>query len=347
MHRVGPILAFAAAVALAAPPATAAGQVIYTSTQRISRLTASGGRLAWAQQPVEKTYCFRVYEGTVAGAAPVRITRCRIGTRRAFGWMQPWTRIAGSGVFWQEAGFGNTEIDEWIYWRFPGRQQAHTTYTTGCGGTPGRMLGPIATGAMVFTVFTPVTDGGCDLTGGTGVVRRTVVTGTTVSRPIVPGAPAADLLAVTASRLLEVPAAITAMQGLEPTTTLELRGLRSGAQRWSQALAGTPRAVAASPAYATALVHGAGGMSIRAYAAGSGAPVRALTVRGSVLPMLAMVGPRVVFAYPGSIMVWNVRTNTLHRLRLTPAPHNLSADGRLVVWNTAHTIRGVTLRPLG
>ncbi|HEY3764593.1 MAG TPA: hypothetical protein VGL44_05505 [Gaiellales bacterium] len=41
-----------------------------------------------------------------------------------------------------------------------------------------------------------------------------------------------------------------------------------------------------------------------------------------------------------------MRTNVVHRLRLTPAPHNLSADGRMVVWNTGHTIRGATLRAL-
>lgn len=335
-------------ILLAAPVGPAAGQVLYSSPQRISRLSASGGSLSWAQQPAGKA-CFVVYRGRAAGAtAPVRLTRCRYGTRRAFAWMRPWTRLAGSGVFWQEAGFGTTEIDEWIYSRFPGRPRSQTLYTTGCGGTGGRMLGPIAAGVMVFTVLTPTTDGGCDLVGGTGVIRRTVVAGGTVRRPLVPGAPPADLLTVAGRRLLEVPAAVTAMRGLQPTPTLQLRGLRSGRLRWSAALTAAPRAVAVSPSFAAALVPAAGGgVSIRAYAVGSGAPVRALTVRAGALPALAMVGPRVVYAYPRSLMVWNVRTNAVHRLALTPSVRNLSADGRLIVWNTAHTIRGVTLPPLG
>jgi hypothetical protein len=72
--------------------------------------------------------------------------------------------------------------------------------------------------------------------------------------------------------------------------------------------------------------------------------VRALVVRPTVLPTISIVGPRVIFAYPRWIMIWNVRHNLLRRLRRTPhAVHNLAADGRLVVWNTQHTIRGVVL----
>ncbi len=71
-------------------------------------------------------------------------------------------------------------------------------------------------------------------------------------------------------------------------------------------------------------------------------------MKSTALPMLAMVGPRVVFAYPGRIMVWNVRAGTLRLLQRTQAAaHNLLADGRLVAWNTAHTIRGVRLAPAG
>jgi hypothetical protein len=346
VKRVCPALAVAAAVVLAAPPASAAGQVLYSSTQRISRLTASGGRLAWAQQPAGKP-CFVVYRGTTSRAAPVRQTRCRYGTRRRFDWMQPWTRIAGKGVFWQEAGFGNTEIDEWIYSTLPGGKRHPVVYTTGCGGTGGRLLGPIATGALVYSVFTPTTDAGCDLVGGTGVVRRTVITGDRVQRLLVPGAPGAALLAVTRRGLLEVPAAIPLQQDLQPTATLELRGLRSGAERWSQTLPGAPAAVALSPTYAVALVHTAGGTLIKPFAAVTGAPAVTLAPKPGVLPMLAMVGPRVVFAYRRSVVVDNLRSHAVHRIALTPSVHNLTADGRLVLWSTAHTIRGVTLRPLG
>jgi len=52
----------------------------------------------------------------------------------------------------------------------------------------------------------------------------------------------------------------------------------------------------------------------------------------------------VIFAYPRWIMIWNVRHNLLRRLRRTPhAVRNLAVDGRLVVWNTPHTIHGVVL----
>jgi hypothetical protein len=43
-------------------------------------------------------------------------------------------------------------------------------------------------------------------------------------------------------------------------------------------------------------------------------------------------------------MIWNVRHNLPRRLRRTPhAVRNLAVDGRLVVWNTPHTIHGVVL----
>ena len=49
---------------------------------------------------------------------------------------------------------------------------------------------------------------------------------------------------------------------------------------------------------------------------------------------------------PGRILVWNVRDHTLRTLRRTSAvAHNLLADGRLVAWNTHHTIRSVGLPP--
>jgi hypothetical protein len=76
--------------------------------------------------------------------------------------MQPWVRIAGRGVLWQQAGFGNTEVDEWISSTLPGGRRSPAVYTTDCG-TGGRPLGPIATGALVYSVFRPTTDAGCDL----------------------------------------------------------------------------------------------------------------------------------------------------------------------------------------
>jgi hypothetical protein len=193
-------------------------------------------------------------------------------------------------------------------------------------------------------VFTVQTDGACDVQSGTGVVRRTVVVGGHSRRVLVPGAPGAATLAVSGRSLLEVPAVISAA-GIGPGPTLELRGLLSGSRRWSAAIAGTARAVALSPSYAAALVRTAGGgVRVRAYAAATGALVASLPVKSTILPMLAMAGPRVVFAYPSRIMVWNVRAHTLRVLRrLHAVPHNLLADGRLVAWNTHHTIRGIRL----
>ncbi len=345
MHSVRVGIALAVAATGLVWPAAGSGAVVYRTPQRISRLTASGEALGWAQQPPGKP-CFNVYRSSAGGMAPARLTRCRYGTRRPFTWMQPWVRIAGRAVFWQEVGFGNTELVEWIRSTLPGGRRRPTVYVVDCGGSHGKLLGPMADGAPVYSVFDVRTDNGCGLQSGTGVVRRIVVTGRHVQHVLVPGAPGAALIATAGRSLLEVPASISP-QGMRPTTTLELRGLRSGAERWSAALTGTPAAVAVSRSFAAVLVRpGSGSPVIRAYGTGSGALTRSLTVKTSALPMLAMVGPRVVLAYPRSVVVWNVRTNAVHRLRLTPAPHNLSADGRMVVWNTPHSIRSVTVRPL-
>jgi hypothetical protein len=246
-----------------------------------------------------------------------------------------WVRLDGPDVFWEEAGHGNTEADEFVYSTLPGGRRAPAVYTINCGG-PGKVAGPIAPGALVYSVFSVQTDGACDLVSGTGVVRRTVV------------APGADLLAVSGRNLLEVPAVIASMN-IEPGPTLERRGLVSGTRRWSAAVTGTLPAVALSPSDAAALVRTASGTArIRAYATASGALVRSIPVKATALPMLAMVGPRVVFAYPGRIMIWNVRGNRLHVLRRTQAAvHNLLADGRMVAWNTVHTIQGIRLASAG
>jgi hypothetical protein len=165
-----------------------------------------------------------------------------------------------------------------------------------------------------------------------------------ISRPLVPGAPGPAFLAHAARRLLEVPGVISNFQ-IAPTTTLELRGDRSGKLRWSKSFTGTARAIALSARYAVTLVHpSSGAPRIRAYGAGAGALVRSLVVRPTVLSTISIAGPRVIFAYPRWIMIWNVRHNLLRRLRRTPhAVRNLAVDGRLVVWNTPHTIHGVVL----
>ncbi len=70
--------------------------------------------------------------------------------------------------------------------------------------------------------------------------------------------------------------------------------------------------------------------------------------KSTILPMLATVGPRVVFAYPRRIMVWNVRAHTLRVLRRLHAfPARPARGRRLVAWNTHHAIRGVRLAPAG
>jgi len=304
--------------------------------------------MAWAEQ-VSGTHCIHIMRRRELGTTPARVTKCRLPSRSFFPSLHAWVRFAGRQVFWEEAGFGNTEVDEWVYSTLPGGHSP-TVYTINCGGPggAGKMLGAVSPGALAYSVFTVQTDGACDLQSGTGVVRRTVVSGGHVQRLLVPGAPGAAMLAVSGRSLLEAPGVI-ANFSVEPGQTLELRGLVSGTQRWSAAFAGTLRAEALSPSYAAALVRTAAGTDrLRAYAAASGAPVRSIAVKPTALPMLATVGPRVVFAYPARIMVWNVRANSLRVLQRTQtAVHNLLADGRLVAWNTVHTIRGIRLAPAG
>jgi hypothetical protein len=329
-------------------PAAGSGQVLYRTSARLSRLTVSAGRMAWAQQ-VSGSTCVRIFRRPELGGPPTRVTKCRVPSRPV-GAAHAWIRFAGSQVFWEETGVGNTEVDEFVYSTLPGGRRSPTVYTINCGGTAGfgKLLDTAATGALVYSVFTVHTDGACSPLSGTGVVRRTVVAGGHAQRILVPGAPGAALLAVSGRSLLEAPGVVASF-GIEPGQTLELRGLRSGTRRWSAASTGTLRALALSPSYAAALVRTASGKArIRAYAAASGSLVRSIPVKATALPMVAMVGPRVVFADPGRIMVWNVRTDGLHVLRRTQATvHNLLADGRMVAWNTVHTIRGIRLAPAG
>jgi hypothetical protein len=344
---VGAVLLGAAAAC--AWPATGSAQVLYRTSARISRLTASGGRMAWAEQ-VSGSDCIHLYRRRVDATTPTRVTRCRLPSNPYDTSMRPWIRLIGPHVFWDELGTGNTEIDEWVHSTLPGGRRSPVTYTVDCGfpGSAHKLLGPVAARALVYSVFSVRTDSYCSIQSGTGVVRRTVVVGGHARRILVPGAPGADMLAVSDRSLLELPAVLTT-NGVGPGTTLELRGLDSGNRRWSAALTGTPRAVALSPTYAAALVRTAAGTArIRASSAATGAVVGSLPVKTTVLPMLAMAGPRVVFAYPGRIMVWNVRAHTLRTLRRTRAvAHNLLTDGRRVAWNTHHTIRGVLLPRAG
>jgi hypothetical protein len=346
-HRVRAGVALLALAAACAWPAAAPGQVLYRSSARISRLTVSGGRMAWAEQ-VSRT-CVRLFRRRVVGATPVRVTRCRLPSQPVASG-HTWIRLIGPHVFWDETGRGNTEVDEWVHSTLPGGRRMPVTYAILCGGSSGagKLLGAVSARALVYSVFTVQTDGDCGVLSGTGVVRRTVVAGAGARRVLVPGAPGADMLAVSGRSLLEVPAVVST-RGIWPGSTLELRGLHSGNRRWSSAFTGTPRAIALSPSYVATLVRTpAGAARIRAYAAATGALVAALPVKSTILPMLATVGPRVVFAYPRRIMVWNVRAHTLRVLRRLHAfPHNLLADGRLVAWNTHHAIRGVRLAPAG
>ena len=118
-----------------------------------------------------------------------------------------------------------------VYSTLPGGPRSPAVYTINCGG-PRKVAGPIAPGARsCYSVFTVQTDGTCDLVSGTGVVRRTVVAGGHAQRVPIPGAPGADMLAVSGRNLLEAPAVIASMD-IQSGQTLELRGLVSGTPRW-------------------------------------------------------------------------------------------------------------------
>jgi hypothetical protein len=327
-------------------PATGATQVLYRTPDQILRLTATSGSLAWAQERAG-TNCFHLYRRRAFGTLPKRLTKCRLDPRSSHGQLA-WVRLAGRDVFWDETGGGDTEADQFVYSTTGvGKVKHRTTYTINCGGSfgSGKTLGPLAVGAPYFSVFTVKTDGDCGLLSGTGLVRRIVVAaGGAVSHPLMPGAPGPAFLADAAKRLLEVPGVITNFQ-IAPTTTLQLRGDHSGRRRWSKPFTGTARALALSAKFAVTLVQPPTGRPrIRAYANSTGTVERALVVRPTVLPTVSISRARVIFAYPRWIMIWDVHSNLLRRLRRTPhAVRNLATDGRLVVWNTQHTIRGILL----
>jgi hypothetical protein len=60
-------------------------------------------------------------------------------------------RLDGPHVFWEEAGHGNTEADEFVYSTLPGGRRAPAVYTINCGG-PGKVAGLIAPGAELLAV---------------------------------------------------------------------------------------------------------------------------------------------------------------------------------------------------
>ena len=220
-------------------PATGGAQTLYRTPDRILRLTASSGKLAWAQERAG-TICFHLYRRSAFGTVPHRLTKCRLDPRGSNGRLE-WVRIVGPRVFWDETGNGNTEADHSVFSTSRlGMLKGPTVYTINCGGTggAGKTLGPLAPGAPYFSVFTVTTEGQCGLVSGTGVVRRLVVApGGGISRPLVPGAPGPAFLADAAHRLLEVPGVISNFQ-IGPTHTLELRGDRSGKLRWSASVHG-------------------------------------------------------------------------------------------------------------
>jgi hypothetical protein len=194
-HRVRAGIALLALGAACVWPAAGSGQVLYRSSARISRLTVSGGRMAWAEQ-VSRT-CVRLFRRRVVGATPVRVTRCRLPSQPVASG-HTWIRLIGPHVFWDETGRGNTEVDEWVYSTLPGGRRMPVTYAILCGGSSGagKLLGAVSARALVYSVFTVQTDGDCGVLSGTGVVRRTVVAGAGARRVLVPGAPGADMLAV-------------------------------------------------------------------------------------------------------------------------------------------------------
>jgi hypothetical protein len=184
--RVRAGIALLALGAARAWPAASAGQVLHRSSARISRLTVSGGRMAWAER-VSGTYCIHLFRRRVSGGTPVRVTGCRLPSElNASGNL--WLRLIGPHVFWDESGEGNTEVDEFVYSTLPGGRRRPVAYTILCGGSSGggELLDAVSARAPVYSVFTVRTDGACDVQNGTGVVRRTVVAGNRARRVLVP-----------------------------------------------------------------------------------------------------------------------------------------------------------------
>jgi hypothetical protein len=338
-----------------APSGSAA--VLYRTPNAILASTAASGRLAW----IEATHSFKcahVYRRRALGASRVKVTHCRNLDRNDL----PWVRLVGARVYWDERFRFSPPSDTVRTADDLGHMKLLVgSWSVPCasiGCTPsstGKQLGPIAVGdgALFYTVF----DWSFDTSGVGSVVGgkvRRAVTGprSGVRHFTVAGAPAAALLDQAGKRILEVPA-VTPGNTITPSQILQLRHDRSGKLAWSITFAGTARAVALSGEDAITLVKTpTGRMRIRAYDARSGTLIRTLVLAHSRVREIGVAGPRVVFAYPRRVMLWNVRHNLLHQFQHTSQtfPANPTISGRLVTWRQStpfgSTIHGVVLPPL-
>jgi hypothetical protein len=149
-RRIGIPAVLIALAAAFAYPAAGSGQVLYRTSARLSRLTVSGGGMGWVQQ-VSGSPCVRIFRRPQLGGTPTTVTRCRPLSQPFFTTLRMWVRLDGPHVFWEEAGHGNTEADEFVYSTLPGGRRAPAVYTINCGG-PGKVAGPIAPGAELLAV---------------------------------------------------------------------------------------------------------------------------------------------------------------------------------------------------
>ena len=297
------------------------------------------------------------YCRSVPATSRVRLTTCRKFNDGLF----PWVRLVGARVYWDERSPSPpSDSVRTIVATGHGKAVGHWSLPcTPIGCTPnstGEQLGPVAVGdgALFYTVrdwsFDP--SGVGSVVGGS--VRRAVTgSGGGVRHFTVAGAPVAALLDQADKRILEVPC-ITPSNAITPSQILQLRHDRSGKLAWSITFAGTARAVALSGEDAITLVKTpTGRMRIRAYDARSGTLIRSLVLVNSRVREIGVAGPRVVFAYPRRVMLWNVRHNLLHQFQHTTNaafPANPTISGRLVTWRQStpfgSTIHGVVLPPL-
>jgi hypothetical protein len=336
-------------------PASGSAAVLYRTPNVIVASTAASGRLAWIEANHSFT-CARVYRRSVPATSRVRLTTCRKFNDGLF----PWVRLVGARVYWDERSPSPpSDSVRTIVATGHGKAVGHWSLPcTPIGCTPnstGEQLGPVAVGdgALFYTVrdwsFDPSGNG--SVVGGS--VRRAVTSGGGVQHFTVAGAPVATLLDQADKRILEVPC-ITPSNAITPSQILQLRHDRSGKLAWSITFTSTARAVALSGDYAITLVTPPTGgvhMRIRAYDARTGTLIRSLVVNSRVRE-IGIAGPRVVFADPRRVMLWNVRHNLLHQFQHTNAafPENPTISGRLVTWLQAtpyqSTIHGVVLPAL-
>jgi hypothetical protein len=338
--------------AVVAPTGSAA--VLYRTPNAIIASTVASGRLAWIEANKSFT-CAHVYRRRALAGSRVRVTKCRPLNQGDF----PWIRLVGVRVYWDEQ-FPRPPSDSVRTTVALGHARAVGSWSVPCapiGCTPnstGKELGPVAVGdgALLYSVFDLSFDASGNGSVVGGKVRRAVTAvGGGVQHFTVAGAPAAALLDQAGKRILEVPAVMPS-NSITQSQTLQLRHDRSGKLVWSTTFTGTVIAVALSGKYAITLVlPSTGGMRMRAYDAGSGTLIRSRVPRYRVR-QIGVAGPRVVFTFAHSVVLWNVRHNLVRRLvrYRKSVPAYLAISGRLVTWlqGTASEsiIRGVVLRPL-